>query len=278
MPNDETYSTALPGETCNFDALIIGAGFSGLYQLLSLRDRLGLSVRLLEAGDGVGGTWYWNRYPGARCDSESHAYAYYFSDELLQAIYEAAWEKGGLQCRAAFRDLLTDKAANDTAAEFIRQKIREVVEDPTAAVKLADIDHPFATKRPPIDTGYFETFNRDNVTLVDVRAAPIECITRDGIRTRDGIEHELDVIVFATGFDAMTGPVLRIDMSGRDGLSLREAWQAGPRTYLGLQNAKHGSRCRENIRVQTGISGLAEGRKGANPFAEFGLAPVAHVR
>ena len=397
--------------------------------MLCLRDRLGLSVRVLEAGNGVGGTWYWNRYPGARCDSESHSYAYYFSDELLrewtpserypeqpeilrylnyvadrfdlrrdirfgarvtaahydtatnrwqvtteagerydaqflitavgclssanipdipgldrfagdwyhtgqwphqgvdftgkrvgmigtgstgiqaapviaqtaahltvfqrtanysiparnaplteeftrwakantaeikgimqatpnghpfaicdrsahdvtpeerQAIYEAAWEKGGLQFRAAFRDLLVDKAANDTAAEFIRQKIREVVKDPATAAKLADIDHPFATKRPPIDTGYFETFNRDNVTLVDVRATPIERITPDGIQTRDGAEHALDIIVFATGFDAMTGPLLRMNIHGRDGLSLREAWQAGPRTYLGLQVA-----------------------------------------
>ena len=400
MPGDDMHiMTAPPGEAHSFDALIVGAGFSGLYQLLCLRDRLGLRVRLLEAGDGVGGTWYWNRYPGARCDSESHSYAYYFSDELLQewswserypeqpeilrylnhvtdrfdlrrdirfgarvtaadydaatnrwqvctaagerydakflitavgclsaanipdipgldrfagawhhtgqwphqgvdftgkrvgmigtgstgiqaapviaqtaahltvfqrtanysiparnaplteefkrwakantaelrqvmhatpnghpfaicdrsahdvtpgerqAIYQAGWDKGGLQFRAAFRDLLIDKAANDTAADFIRQKIREVVKDPATAAKLADIDHPFATKRPPIDTGYFETFNRDNVSLVDVRATPIECITRDGIEMRDGAEHRLDIIVFATGFDAMTGPL-----------------------------------------------------------------------
>jgi cation diffusion facilitator CzcD-associated flavoprotein CzcO len=410
-----------------FDALVIGAGFSGLYQLHALRDRLGLSAQLLEAGDGVGGTWYWNRYPGARCDSESHSYAYYFSDELLQewtwserypgqaeilrylnyvadrfdlrrdirfgarvttarydaaanrwhvrtaagdaytaqflitavgclsaanipdipglddfagrwyhtgqwphegvdfagkrvgmigtgstgiqaapviaetaahltvfqrtanysiparnapltegfkawakantakirrvmhattnghpfpiadrsahdvspeerrAIYEAAWDKGGLQFRAAFRDLLVDKAANDTAADFLRAKIREVVKDPVMAAKLADIDHPFATKRPPIDTGYFETFNRDNVALVDVRATPIERITAAGIQTRDGTEYPLDIIVFATGFDAMTGPLLRMDIRGRDDLSLRDAWRAGPRTYLGLQ-------------------------------------------
>ncbi|HEX2943688.1 MAG TPA: NAD(P)/FAD-dependent oxidoreductase [Rhodopila sp.] len=409
------------------DALIIGAGFSGLYQLHALRDRLGLSVQVLEAGDGVGGTWYWNRYPGARCDSESHSYAYYFSDELVQewtwserypgqaeilrylnhvadrfdlkrdirfgarvteahydaaanrwnvrtengdryaatylitavgclsaanipqipgldrfagkwyhtgqwphegvdftgkrvgmvgtgstgiqaapviaetaahltvfqrtanysiparnapltqefkawakqnapeikrtmrstpnghpftiadrsahdvsaaerqAIYEAAWEKGGLQFRASFRDLLQDKAANDTASEFLRAKIREVVKDPAVAAKLSEIDHPFATKRPPIDTGYFETFNRDNVTLVDVRATPIERITPAGIQTRDGTEHELDIIVFATGFDAMTGPLLKMDIRGRDDLSLRDAWHAGPRTYLGLQ-------------------------------------------
>ena len=430
MPLDESHPMAArPAQTRSFDALIVGAGFSGLYQLLCLRDRLGLSVRLLEAAKGVGGTWYWNRYPGARCDSESHSYAYYFSDKLLQewtwserypqqpeilrylnhvtdrfdlrrdirfgtrvtaarydqatnrwqvtteagdrydakflitavgclsaanipnipgldrfagtwyhtgqwphegvdftgkrvgmigtgstgiqaapviaqtaahltvfqrtanysiparnaplsdafkrwtkesaveirsvmhatpnghpfticdrsahdvtdaerqAIYEAAWNKGGLQFRAAFRDLLTDKAANDTASEFLRQKIREVVKDPAAAAKLAAIDHPFATKRPPIDTGYFETFNRDNVSLVDVRANPIECITPDGIRTRDGTEHALDIIIFATGFDAMTGPLLRMNICGRDGLSLGEAWRAGPRTYLGLQIA-----------------------------------------
>ena len=411
------------------DALIVGAGFSGLYQLHCLRDRLGLRARVLEAADGVGGTWYWNRYPGARCDSESHAYAFYFSDELLkswdwserypeqpeilrylnhvadrldlkrditfgarvtsarwdaqanlwrvatqdgqrhaatflitavgclssanipdipgrddfagewfhtghwphggvdfagrrvgmigtgstgiqaapviaetaahltvfqrtanysiparnrpltddfkrwakenapeirramhattnghpwplgersahdvtdeerEAIYRAAWEKGGLALRAAFRDILTDRAANDTAAEFIRARIREVVKDPATAALLADIDHPFATKRPPIDTGYFETFNRDNVTLVDVRADPVERITPTGIRLRSGAEHALDVIVFATGFDAMTGALQRMGITGRDGLSLNDAWAAGPRTYLGLQVA-----------------------------------------
>lgn len=412
-------------EGTEFDALIIGAGFSGLYQLHCLRDRLGLSAQVLEAAEGVGGTWYWNRYPGARCDSESHSYSYYFSDELLQewewserypqqpeimrylnwvadrldlkrdirfgrrvvsaryqeaanrwivdaetgerfqarflvtavgclssanipkipglesftgewyhtgqwphegvdftgkrvgqvgtgstgiqaapviaesakhltvfqrtanysvparngpltpeflrwskensaelrelmhstpnghpfaisersalsvppeerqAIYEQAWETGGLRFRAAFRDLLVDKAANDTAAEFIKAKIREVVKDPETAAKLANIDHPFAAKRPPIDTDYFETFNRDNVALVDVRAEPIEAIMPNGIRTSRA-EYALDVIVFATGFDAMTGPLLGIDIRGRNALSLRDVWHAGPRTYLGL--------------------------------------------
>jgi cation diffusion facilitator CzcD-associated flavoprotein CzcO len=413
-------------ETRCFDALIIGAGFSGLYQLLALRDRLGLSVRVLEAGAGVGGTWYWNRYPGARCDSESHSYCYTFSEELLrewewserypahpeirrylnhvadrfglkrdiefnsrvtsaeydeeanrwrlstetgasfaakyvvaavgclstanipaipglesfagrwlhtgrwphqevdftgkrvglvgtgstgiqaapviaetarqlivfqrtpnysvparnapltrdflsylrqnypeirqvmhattnghafvisersafdvgaaerQAIYEAAWQKGGLQFRASFRDLLTDKAANDTAADFIRAKIRQIVKDPATAEKLSNIDHPYAAKRPPIDSDYFETFNRDNVRLVDVRAEPIEAITPAGIRSAER-EHPLDIIVFATGFDAMTGPLLRLNIRGRQGLALREAWRAGPCNYLGLQ-------------------------------------------
>jgi cation diffusion facilitator CzcD-associated flavoprotein CzcO len=174
-----------------------------------------------------------NGHPYTICDRSAHE----VTPEQRQAIYEAAWEKGGLQFRAAFRDLLVDKAANDTAAEFLRQKIREVVKDPETAAILANIDHPFATKRPPIDTFYFETFNRDNVNLVDVRANPIERITPSGIQTRDGAEHELDIIVFATGFDAMTGPLLRMNIHGRDGLPLREAWQAGPRTYLGLQIA-----------------------------------------
>ncbi len=408
------------------DALVIGAGFSGLYQLLCLRDKLGLSVKVLEKGNGVGGTWYWNRYPGARCDSESHSYCYFFSKELLeewewserypeppeilrylnhvadkfdlkrdiefgtlvtsarydevanlwevetesgrryrttylitavgcissanipdipglrdfkgewyhtgqwphegvdfsgkrvgqigtgstgiqaapviartaahltvfqrtanysvparnaplsdefkryvrehhdeireivqstpnghpfriserkvfdldpekrQAIYDAAWEKGGLQFRAAFQDLLANKAANDTAAEFLKNKIRSIVKDPETAEALADIDHPYAAKRPPIDTNYFETFNRDNVTLVNLRKDPIERITPNGIKTRDH-EYELDVIVFATGFDALTGTLLRLNIEGRNGVTLRDYWKAGPKTYLGLQ-------------------------------------------
>jgi cation diffusion facilitator CzcD-associated flavoprotein CzcO len=412
----------------DFDALVIGAGFSGLYQLLCLRDRLGLKVQVLEAGEGVGGTWYWNRYPGARCDSESHSYNFTFSKELFeewewserypeqpeimrylnhvadrfdlkrdirfgtrvvgarydeaarrwtvtteagehftaqflitavgclstanvpaipgladfvgrwyhtgqwphdgvefggkrvgligtgstgiqatpviardaahltvfqrtanysvpahnapltpefkqwvkrshaelrevmqstpnghpfviedrsvwdvsaeqrQAIYEAAWAKGGLQFRAAFRDLLVDKAANDTAAEFLKAKIREIVKDPATAEALAAIDHPYAAKRPPIDSDYFATFNRPNVTLVDLRRSPIERITPSGIRTGEA-EYPLDIIVFATGFDAMTGPLLRLNIEGRGGRPLAEAWEAGPRNYLGLQVA-----------------------------------------
>jgi len=415
------------GPETHVDAIVIGAGFAGLYQLHSLRDRLGMSVQVLEAGDGVGGTWYWNRYPGARCDSESHSYCFYFDEALLQewewserypgqaeilrylnhvadrfdlrrnirlkarvtsaeydaaanlwhvrtedgarfsatylitavgclsaanvpkipgledfagqwvhtglwphegvdftgkrvgqigtgstgiqaapviaetaghltvfqrtanysiparnapltedfkawaksstaeirglmhastnghpflmqdrsamdvsdaereAIYQAAWEKGGLQFRASFRDLLTSKASNDTAAEFLRAQIGKVVEDPQTAAVLSNIDHPFATKRPPIDSQYFETFNRDNVDLVDLRANPIERVTPAGVLLRDGTEVPLDIIVFATGFDAMTGPLLRIGITGRDGLSLQDAWREGPKTYLGLQ-------------------------------------------
>jgi cation diffusion facilitator CzcD-associated flavoprotein CzcO len=148
--------------------------------------------------------------------------------------YEAAWEKGGLEFRGAFSDLLTNKESNDTASDFIRAKIRSIVKDPETVRILTPTDHPFASKRPPIDTDYFETFNRDNVALVDVRAAPIQEITPHGIRT-SAREHELDVIVFATGFDAMTGPMLAMDITGTEGRSLRQDWAAGPRTYLGLQ-------------------------------------------
>ena len=156
--------------------------------------------------------------------------------EERTALYEAAWKKGGLQFRATFQDLLVDKSANDTAAEFIKAKIRQIVKDPAVAAKLSDIDHPFATKRPPVDSHYFETFNRDNVSLVDIRAHPIQSITPTGIRT-DNQDYELDVIVFATGFDAMTGPLLKMDIRGQDGVTLKDAWSAGPRSYLGLQVA-----------------------------------------
>ena len=427
---DVTTDIATNGsnEATELDALVVGAGFAGLYQLLCLRDRLGLSVKALEAGGGVGGTWYWNRYPGARCDSESHVYWYTFSSELMrewewserypgqseimrylnhvadrfdlkrdilfntrvaaahydeianrwrvrtengdtftvkflitavgclstanvpkfaglesftgdwyhtgqwphegvdftgkrvgmigtgstgiqaapviaasaahltvfqrtanysvparnapltpefrryikenpaeiravtretlngmafrieerlavetppeerEAIYEAAWERGGLQFRAAFKDMMVDKAANDTAADFVKRKIRSIVKDPKKAAILSGIDHPYAAKRPPIDTNYFETYNRANVTLVDVKATPIERISPAGVCTTEA-EYPLDIIVFATGFDAMTGPLLRMDIRGRGGVALKDVWEAGPRNYLGLQIA-----------------------------------------
>ncbi|MEQ1614843.1 MAG: NAD(P)/FAD-dependent oxidoreductase, partial [Hyphomicrobiaceae bacterium] len=155
--------------------------------------------------------------------------------EQRAELYEKAWAKGGLQFRATFKDLLADKKANDTAAEFIKAKIRSIVKDKATAEKLADIDHPYAAKRPPIDSFYFEAFNRDNIALVDVRADPIEAINATGIVTRSGAHFPLDIIVFATGFDAMTGAMLRLNIHGRDGLALADAWAAGPRNYLGLQ-------------------------------------------
>lgn len=419
------------------DALIIGAGFSGLYQLHSLRNTLGLNAKILEAGDGVGGTWHWNRYPGARCDSESHVYCYTFSEALTEewnwserypgpaeivsyldhvtdrfdlrrsiefgarvnsarfnedeccwivltdtglcyrarflitavgclscaniptvagledfggdtfhtgqwpregvqfegkrvgqigtgstgiqaapviaktaehltifqrtanysvparnhpltseqrrvlkqcasetrqmtrnntnghgwliseqsalqvsfeertVIYEKAWEVGGLKFRSAFSDLLSSDEANATAAEFIQSKIRQIVKDPETAASLSNIDHPYAAKRPPIDTQYFETYNQDHVELVDLRKMPISSITQEGIVCRGLDEHgqtiehthKLDIIVFATGYDAITGSLLRMDIRGRAGLCLNDAWSEGPKNHLGLQVA-----------------------------------------
>lgn len=417
------------GTQTDLDVAVVGAGFSGLYALHKLRDHLHLNVRVFEAGDGVGGTWYWNRYPGARCDSESYYYSYSFSPELEQewtwssrypaqpeildylnhvadrfelrpdiqfetrivaatfddqanlwrletaagatitsryvvaasgclstgntpsfpgldkfsgdhyhtgswphdgvdftgkrvgligtgstgiqatpviaadadhlhvfqrtpnfsiparnaplsaeesaeikrtyaeirekcrtsdggfpfdpterqardysaaerdAVYEELWQLGGFRLLAcSFAELTNDEFTNETAADFIRAKIRGMVDDPKVAEQLLPFDHPYGTKRPPIDTDYYKTFNRDNVTLVNVREAPIVEITPSGLLTEDG-EYELDAIVFATGFDAMTGTLLNMGVTGADGQSLASAWEAGPRTYLGLQIA-----------------------------------------
>jgi cyclohexanone monooxygenase len=410
-----------------YDAVIVGAGFAGLYMLHRLRVK-GFSARIFEAGGGVGGTWFWNRYPGARCDVESLEYSYSFSDELqkewqwteryasqpeilrylnyvadrfelrqdiqlntrvteasfdeaakrwriktdfgdsvcarfcimatgclsdpnipdidgfdsfqgkryhtarwphkavnfsgqrvgvigtgssaIQSIpiiaqqashlfvfqrtpnfvvpahnvplsqemienwkahgseyrqkarsstfglamkhgvksalevlpeereaeYEQRWHLGGLAMSGAFADLFVNQDANETAAEFVRAKIRDVVRDPAVAEKLLPRDYPFGTKRSCVDTGYYETFNRDNVTLVNTRSTPIEEITATGLRTSE-TEYELDILIFATGFDAMTGALRNIDVRGRAGFSLSDKWSAGPRTYLGLMVA-----------------------------------------
>jgi cation diffusion facilitator CzcD-associated flavoprotein CzcO len=159
------------------------------------------------------------------------------TEEERQHVYEAAWQAGGFHfLYGSFGDILRDKAANDTAAEFIRGKIRSIVDDPETAEKLSPRNHPYGAKRPPIDTGYYATFNRDNVTLLDVRETQIAGITPHGIALADGSEHPLDAIVFATGFDAMTGTLLNIDIRGKNGLPLKEKWGDGiPRNYLGLQ-------------------------------------------
>jgi cation diffusion facilitator CzcD-associated flavoprotein CzcO len=407
----------------DFDVVVVGAGLAGLYMLYRLR-AMGFSVRVLEAGSGVGGTWFWNRYPGARCDVESVEYSYQFSPELQQewtwseryaaqpellryanhvadrfdlrrdiqldtrvkalafetaanrwrieveagahlsathcvmatgclsvpntpqfkgletfagesyhtgtwphegvdfsgkrvgiigtgssavqsipliardaehlfvfqrtpsyavparnapldprfeaevkadyatfralaktrrnglycatnelsalavpeevrqAEFQTRWDKGGLCYTGSFVDLLTNKEVNDGAAEFIRARIREVVRDPAVAEALCPRT-VVGCKRLCIDTGYYETFNRENVTLVDLRNAPIEEITREGV-TASGKSYPLDAIVYATGFDAMTGALMRIDIEGPGEVRLREKWAEGPRTYLGL--------------------------------------------
>jgi cyclohexanone monooxygenase len=415
-------------EPPHFDVIIVGAGFSGLYALHRVR-RDGLTARVFEAGDGVGGTWYWNRYPGCRCDVESVAYSYSFSEDLeqewtwterypsqpeilrylnhvadrfqlrpdiqlrtrvtaasydetadrwlvetdtsarltasflvmaagnlstpqkphlngletfagelyhtgewphegvdftgkrvavfgtgssgIQAIpeiatqadhlvvfqrtpnfsvparnrlldatyvrdvktnyrdlrqkalktasgqpndpptqsalevsqeerrerWEAGWERGGPPAvMAAYTDVLLKQEANDALAEFVRGKIRETVHDAATAERLSPRDHPIGAKRICVDTDYYATYNRPNVTLVDLRATPLEEVTVDGVRT-SASTYDLDAIVFATGFDAMTGALARIDIRGRAGALLRDKWSGGPRTYLGIQSA-----------------------------------------
>jgi cyclohexanone monooxygenase len=134
---------------------------------------------------------------------------------------------------AAYADLLTNQGANDTAADFFREKIRSIVTNPAVADTLVPRGYPLGTKRMCVDTSYYDTFNRDDVTLIDLRKDPIEAITPTGLRTRDAA-YALDSLVFATGFDAMTGALQAIDIRGRAGQTLRGKWEAGPRAYLGL--------------------------------------------
>ncbi|MBY0401815.1 NAD(P)/FAD-dependent oxidoreductase, partial [Myxococcota bacterium] len=160
-----------------------------------------------------------------------------FTQEERDRVYEALWQEGGFKfLYASFGDILRDKAANETASAFIRRKIAAIVKNPETARRLTPTDHPYGSKRPPIDSDYFETYNRDNVTLVDLRESPLVEITEKGLRTASA-EYPVDLIVFATGFDAMTGALLRMNLRGENGLRLADAWEFGPRTYLGLQTA-----------------------------------------
>ncbi len=412
------------------DAVVIGAGFSGLYMLHRLRNMMGLSVRAFEAGDGVGGTWYWNRYPGARSDSDSYVYCYFFDEDLWQewdwserypeqheiraylehvaerfdlnrditfstsvtaATYDEAaarwtvttdsgaqvtarflitgvgalsasntpafagidsfrgasyhtgrwphedvdftgqrvgvigtgasavqavpliaaqaagltvfqrtanyivparngpvasdvaagrkqdyagirerlrgsffgfelsflekgaletpddelrrelmtrWDEGGFGIwLGSYVDIFFSDDANAKVRGFLHERIREAVEDPSVAELLTPHGYPFGCKRNPLDSGYYETFNLPHVHLVDVKSNPVAEITPAGVRLADGAEYEFDTIVYATGFDAMTGPLNKIDIRGRGGQLLREKWADGPRTYLGLTSA-----------------------------------------
>ena len=412
----------------NYDVIVIGAGFAGMYMLHRAR-QMGLDVRVFEAGSDVGGTWYWNRYPGARCDVESMEYSYQFDEDLqqewewteryapqpeildyarhvaerfdlrediqfdtrvsslvfdeeaacwqvttedgerrranfvvaatgclsvpvtpeiagqerfagevyhtgnwphepvdfsgkrvgvigtgssgIQSIpliaeqaqqlyvfqrtpnysvparngpmnpdlqrrlkarypdfreqnkqmmigwgarhprndgfvfdmmpeereqqFERHWQLGGLLFIGAFGDLVVDEEANEQACEFVRRKIRGVVKEPAVAERLSP-DSKIFCKRLCADTHYFETYNRDNVLLVDVKADPIVEITESGLRTNQE-EYSLDCLVYATGFDAMTGALERMDIRGRGGQSLKQKWAEGPRTYLGLETS-----------------------------------------
>lgn len=427
MPADAVVSPR--ADAFDFDVIVVGAGFAGVYLLHRLRSD-GHRVRVLEAGDNVGGVWYWNNYPGARCDVESLQYSYSFDEDLdkawkwseryatqpeiqsyiefvadrfdlkrdisfntkvlgasydnignywsvetdsgsvltarwvvmatgclssaklpeiegrddfqgttihtghwpregadlsgktvavigtgssgIQAIpeiakqaehlyvfqrtphfsvpaqngpipddsralweregralkakllktrsgvlydygqtsalsalederqreYETRWAKGGTNFLYAYNDLLRDESANATAAAFVRGKISEIVTDPEVAARLTPVGYPIGAKRICVDTDFYATFNRQNVSLISVSETPIETINATGIKTSDQ-QFDVDVIVFATGYDALTGSLTRIDIKGADGTSLRDAWSAGPYTYLGLMTANY---------------------------------------
>ena len=157
------------------------------------------------------------------------------SEEERLATYEARWEAGGSGFLGAFNDIMTNKAANDTMADFVRNKIRATVKDKVTAETLCPTTHPIGTKRLCVDSGYYETYNRDNVELVDISETPISSLTESGLAVGDRA-FEFDAIVFATGFDAMTGTLFNVDIRGRGGKALKDKWYAGPRTYLGLMS------------------------------------------
>lgn len=183
------------------------------------------------------------RYPALRAElphtllgftvNPNNTSALSVTPEERQREYQTRWDAGGTAFMGAFNDLLFDEAANKTAADFIRQQIRATVKDPEVAERLCPTGYPLGTKRPCLGTNYYETYNRSNVTLVDVKRDPIVEFTRSGIRTA-AQEYALDAVIFATGFDAITGPLLAIDIRGRGGERLTEKWAHGPIAYLGL--------------------------------------------
>jgi cation diffusion facilitator CzcD-associated flavoprotein CzcO len=163
--------------------------------------------------------------------------AFSVSEEDRRKTFQGGWDRGDLVgLIGAYSDILTDKKANDTAADFIRDKIRSIVSDPEVGEALCPYDHPVGTKRPCLDTNYYATFNLEHVRLVNLRKTPITEITPNGINTTDE-QFEFDAIVYATGFDAMTGSLLKIDIRGKGGKKLADQWEDGPTTYLGISVA-----------------------------------------
>lgn len=183
------------------------------------------------------------RYPALRLKSRA-SYAGDFAEEYVVSIldlspaereaqFEKRWKEGGFNYQYAFADVMENAEANELAAEFVRNKIRATVKDPVVAEALCPKSHPFGAKRLCVDTDYYETYNRPNVTLVDIKADPITCMTADGLRTANA-SYAFDTLVLATGFDAMTGALTRIDIRGKGGDLLRDCWCDGAKAYLGL--------------------------------------------
>src|SRR5256885_7620353 len=191
--------------------------------------------------------WFRQNYPEIRRFAREEARAGIYTempdrgalddgDNERRSKYEARWQRGGLTFMSVYNTLAIDQTANDTAADFVREKIAEIVKDPETAKLLQPNNHPIGSKRICIDTEYFAAFNRPNVALVDIKSNPIEEITSNAVRA-GGRDYEVDAIVLATGFDAMTGSVAKIDIRGRDGQTLNQKWAEGPKTYLGLMSA-----------------------------------------
>ena len=463
LQEQQVTASAKSGDIEQYDVVVIGAGVTGLYALYRMRE-LGFSVQVLDEATGVGGTWYWNRYPGCRFDSESYSYGYSFSEELLQewdwkehysgqpenerylnyvadkfdlrkdirfktrvksatyledenvwqiegtdgylvkgqffvtavgllsagyipafegindfkgrwchtgrwpkegmdlagkrvgvigtgatAVqlipmiapevahltvfqrtanycaplrngpiddeaqkeikanypeifricnetagsfmhefdprsamsvtpeerlkqYETLWQKPGFgKWLSNFYDVMVPGEANDDYAEFVRNKIRERVHDPEIAELLVPKDHTFGAKRVPCETNYYDTFNRDNVLLVDVRDAPIERITPTGVKTTAS-DYDLDVIIYATGYDAVTGALLNIDIYGEGGALLKEKFEQGPRTYMGISSAGY-----PNLFTVNAAS-VGNFVRAAEPLIDWVSECIAHVR
>jgi cyclohexanone monooxygenase len=251
------YTAAWPHEGVDFTGKrvgVVGTGASGVQAI----SRIAPQAKALTVFQRTA-NWVipvWNRPMSAEFDAWSKAHHAEFrakclasagavpfdppkaktfevSDAERQAIFDDYWARGGTQFFGAFTDLFSNLKANDAAAEVVRQYIRKVVDDPAIAETLIPTDHPLGTKRPPMDDDYYATFNLENVRLVDIRKSPITGIQGRTLQTKEGA-YELDALVLATGFDAISGALLSIDIVGRDGRSLRDEWAKGARTYLGL--------------------------------------------
>jgi len=210
--------------------------------------------------------------PGAFLHAFDPRSALAVSPDERRAQYERLWaEPGFKKWLANFYDIMLPGEANEDYAEFVRQKIRERVKDPVVAEKLVPTDHPFGSKRLPCESGYYEVFNQDNVLLVDVREAPIERITPTGITTRDA-EYALDVLIFATGYDAVTGALTRIDIHGTGGQTLQEKFAEGPRSYMGLQSAGF-----PNLFTMPG-AGAGNFTRGCEPLVEWVSECLGYMR
>ena len=215
-----------------------------------------------------------------RCSETPGAFMHQFDPRSALAVspkerlaqYERLWaEPGFKKWLANFQDIMTPGEANEDYAAFVRQKIRERVKDPVVAEKLVPKDHPFGSKRLPCESGYYEVYNRDNVLLVDVHEAPIERITPTGITTREA-EYALDVLIFATGYDAVTGALTRIDIRGGGGQTLQEKFAEGPRTYMGIQSAGF-----PNLFTMPG-AGAGNFTRGCEPLVEWVSDCIGYMR